>query len=126
MRKALETLRQASARLEPVEGRASLDGDLVILKFLDEKPPEGFSRPTVGVWAGVREEGDSFARQVMGKNAGDTFALAIEYPADYPSKRHAGRKVNAPVEVTEVKKRVLPEVSDEFAKETWARTAWAS
>lgn len=115
--KALENLRQANARLEPVEGRASLDGDLVILKFLDEKPPEGFSQATVGVWASVRDEEDSFARQVMGKAPGDTFALAIEYPADYPSQRHAGKKVNAPVEVAEVKKRVLPELGDEFAKD---------
>ena len=115
--KGLENLRAANARLEPVEERGSLDGDLVILKFLDEEPPEGFSRPTVGVWAGVRDEEDSFARQVMGKAPGDTFALAIEYPADYPSKRHAGKKVNAPVEVAEVKKRILPELGDEFAKD---------
>jgi len=115
--KALESLRQANARLEPVEGRGGLDGDLVILKFLDEEPPEGFSQPTVGVWASVRDEEDSFARQVMGKAPGDTFALTIDYPADYPSKRHAGKKVNAPVEVTEVKKRVLPELGDEFAKD---------
>ena len=115
--KGLENLRAANARLEPVEERGSLDGDLVILKFLDEEPPEGFSRPTVGVWAGVRDEEDSFARQVMGKAPGDTFALAIEYPADYPSKRHAGKKVNVPVEVAEVKKRVLPELGDEFAKD---------
>jgi trigger factor len=115
--KALENLRAANARLEPVEERGSLDGDLVILKFLDEEPPEGFSQPTAGVWAGVRDEEDSFARQVMGKAPGDTFALAIEYPADYPSKRHAGKKVNAPVEVAEVKKRVLPELGDEFAKD---------
>lgn len=115
--KGLENLRAANARLEPVEERGSLDGDLVILKFLDEEPPEGFSRPTVGVWAGVRDEEDAFARQVMGKAPGDTFALAIEYPADYPSKRHAGKKVNAPVEVAEVKKRVLAELGDEFAKD---------
>ncbi len=115
--KGLENLRAANARLEPVEERGSLDGDLVILKFLDEEPPEGFSQPTVGVWAGVRDEEDAFARQVMGKAPGDTFALAVEYPADYPSKRHAGKKVNAPVEVAEVKKRVLPELGDEFAKD---------
>jgi trigger factor len=115
--KALENLRHVNARLEPVEGRGSLDGDLVILKFLDGEPPEGFSQDTVGVWASVREEGDSFARQVMGKAPGETFALTIEYPADYPSKQHAGTKADAPVEVVEVKKRVLPEASDEFAKD---------
>ncbi len=115
--KALENLRQANARLEPVEERGALDGDLVILKFLNGQPPEGFSQDTVGVWASVRDEGDSFARQVMGKAPGESFALAVEYPADYPSKRHAGTKVDAPVEVAEVKKRVLPELGDEFAKD---------
>jgi len=115
--KAIENLRQANARLEPVEGRGSLDGDLVILKFLDAEPPEGFSQATVGIWASVRDEGDPFARQVMGKATGDTFALAIEYPADYPSEPHAGTKADAPVEVAEVKKRVLPELGDEFAKD---------
>jgi trigger factor len=115
--RALEDLRQVNARLEPVEGRGGLDGDLVVLKFLEEDPPEGFSQPTVGVWARVREEGDSFGAQVLGKAAGDTFALTIEYPADYPSKKHAGEKVQAPVEVAEVKKRVLPELGDEFAKD---------
>ncbi len=117
VRKALENLRQVNARLEPVEGRGGLDGDLVILKFLDAEPPEGFTQPTVGVWASVRDGGDSFGRQAMGKAAGDTFALAIEYPADYPSKKYAGKKVDAPVEVAEVKRRVLPELGDEFAKD---------
>jgi trigger factor len=114
---ALENLRQAHARLEPVEGRGSLDGDLVILKFLAGEPPEGFSQPTVGVWAAVREKGDPFAEQVMGKAAGDTFPLRIEYPADYPSERHAGTTVEAPVEVAEVKKRVPPELDEDFARE---------
>jgi trigger factor len=115
--RALENLRQANARLEPVEGRGSLDDDLVVLKFLDAKPPEGFSQPTVGVWASVRDEGDSFGRQVLGKAPGDTFALAVDYPADYPSKKFAGQTVNAPVEVAAVKKRVLPELNDDFAKD---------
>ena len=115
--RALENLRQANARLEPVEGRGGLDGDLVVLKFLDAKPPEGFTQPTVGVWASAGDEGDSFGRQALGKAPGDTFALAIGYPADYPSKRHAGKEVKAPVEVTAVKKRVPPELNDDFAKD---------
>jgi trigger factor len=115
--RALERLRQANARLEPLEGRGALDGELVILKFLDAKPPEGFSEATVGVWASADERDDAFGPQVLGKSAGDTFALAVDYPADYPSTRHAGRTVNAPVEVAAVKKRVLPELNDDFAKD---------
>ena len=115
--RALGNVREANARLEPVEERSALDGDLAVLKFLDPKPPEGFTQPTVGVWASADDAGDPFGRQVLGKAPGDTFALVIDYPADYPSKRHAGKEVSAPVEVTAVKKRVLPELGDDFAKD---------
>jgi trigger factor len=115
VKQALENLRQANARLEPVGERASLDGELVIIRFLDETP-EGFSQQTVGVWASVDAE-DPFARQVMGKKAGDTFALKIEYPADYPSPDHAGTTAEAPVEVSEVKKKIPPDLNDDFARD---------
>jgi trigger factor len=115
--RALDNVREVNARLEPVEERGALDGELVVLKFLDPKPPEGFTRPTVGVWASADDAGDAFGRQVLGKAPGGTFALAIDYPADYPSKRYAGKEVQAPVEVTAVKKRVLPELDDDFAKD---------
>jgi trigger factor len=115
--RALGNVREVNARLEPVEGRGAVDGDLVVLKFLDPKPPEGVTQPTVGVWASADDAADPFGRQVLSKAPGDTFALVIDYPADYPSKRHAGKEVNAPVEVTAVKKRVLPELNDDFAKD---------
>ncbi|MGD8718008.1 MAG: trigger factor [Candidatus Zixiibacteriota bacterium] len=113
--RALENMRQANARLEPVGERASLDGELVILRFIDEAP-EGFSQQTVGVWASVDAD-DPFARQVMGKKAGDSFDLVIEYPADYPSPRHAGTKAEVPVEVSEVKKKIPPDLNDDFARD---------
>jgi trigger factor len=47
--RALGNVREANARLEPVEDRGALDGDLAVLKFLDPKPPEGFTQPTAGV-----------------------------------------------------------------------------
>ncbi len=114
--RALEDLRQANARLEPVTARAAAAGELVILKFQGEKPPEGFSEATVGVWA--RGDGDAaFGKQVLGKRPGDTFALEVDYPADYPARRLAGKKVKAPVEVAEVKRRVPPVLGDDFAKD---------
>jgi trigger factor len=115
--RALGNVREANARLEPVEERGALDGELVVLKFLDPEPPEGFTQSTVGVWASADDAGDPFGRQVLAKAPGDTFALVIDYPADYPSKRHAGEEVKTPVEVTAVKKRVLPELDDDFAKD---------
>jgi trigger factor len=114
--KAVEELRHLNARLEPVEGRPAAAGELVIIKFLEAKPPEGFSSASVGIWAGEGEDA-AFGRQVVGKAAGDNFALLISYPADYPAKRYAGKEVRAPAAVAEVKRRVLPAGDDDFAKE---------
>lgn len=113
---ALENLRQVNARLEPVEDRGAADGDLVIVKFLEGRPPEGFTQPTVAIWAGMGDD-DPFGKQVMAKKPAETFPLAISYPADYPEHKYAGKTVHAPVEVVEVKKRVLPAVDADFAKD---------
>lgn len=113
--RALDNLRELHARLEPVGDRGALDDELVLIRFRDT-PPEGFTRPQVGVWAAADPQ-DRFGHQVLGKKPGDVFPLGIDYPADYPVKAYAGKTVTAEVEVIEVKRRVLPPLDDDFAKD---------
>jgi trigger factor len=113
---SLQALREINARLEPSSRPLSGTGDLVIVRFLEPKPPEGFSQQTVGIWAGEAED-EVFGRQVLGKAVGDRFALEVAYPADYPEKKFAGKKVHAPAEVAEVKQRILPMLDNDFAKD---------
>jgi trigger factor len=110
---ALEDLRAFNATLEPVTGRPSEDGDLVIVRFLAETPP-GFNSDTVKIWA--NKNPDDFAgRQVVGHMSGDTFSLVINYPDDFGDKTAAGTERKEPVEVAEVKTPVPPELDDDFA-----------
>lgn len=110
---ALGDLRAANATLEPVTDRPSEDGDLVIVRFLADTPP-GFGSDTVKIWA--NKNPDDFAgRQVVGHTTGDTFSLVINYPEDFGDKTVAGTERKEPVEVTEVKTPVPPELDDDFA-----------
>ncbi|MBI5050994.1 MAG: trigger factor, partial [Nitrospirae bacterium] len=53
---------------------------------------------------------------LLGKNKGDAFELKINIEDTHPNKAIAGKEVILKVSVTEVKKKVLPALDDEFAK----------
>ena len=46
--------------------------------------------------------------------------VAATYPAEYPEAKLAGKTVDYTIEVKSIKKRNLPELNDEFAKEVGA------
>src|SRR3970282_641664 len=58
-----------------------------------------------------------FEEQLTGMNKGETRQITVTFPADYTNKALAG--IEAPFSVTlkEVKKKALPELNDEFAKD---------
>ncbi len=57
-----------------------------------------------------------FDDQLIGLKAGDVKEFDVEYPADYVDQDFAGNKISYRVELTEIKKHVLPEVDAEFVK----------
>jgi trigger factor len=48
--------------------------------------------------------------------SGETKQVTIDYPKDYQSPSHAGRRWHYDMEVTAVRTKELPELNDEFAK----------
>jgi trigger factor len=57
-----------------------------------------------------------FPEQLVGLNPGDEKEFDMTYPADYGDEELAGQTVTFKVKVIGIKKEVLPEISDEFAK----------
>ena len=53
---------------------------------------------------------------ILGKKAGEEFALDLEFPKDYHAKELAGAKVVFEVKLHEVRETVLPELNEEFLK----------
>jgi trigger factor len=115
----IEQLRHQNATWEPVEGRAVEFDDLLIMDIvgsMGEKNVIEQKGAQYQVIAGQTFPVLGFAEQLVGMNPGDEKEFELEYPEDYGDEELAGNKVNFKINAVEIKKEVLPEISDEFAK----------
>ena len=117
--KALEEMRERAAAFAPVEGRAIQDGDFAQVKLVGT--PDGGGDPlkadSVLCHIGAEETMEPFNTNLKGANVGEHKSFDVEYPADYPDPKLAGKKFNYAVEVLGIKTKKLPELNDDFAKD---------
>ncbi len=118
----LEQLRESRATIEPIEeDRAIVDGDWAQITYRGtvegEPEAEGVSGEDTLVEVGGKDTVEAFTSALRGSRPGQTINVAASYPAEYPEKRLAGKTVDYSIEVKGIKKRDLPDLNDEFAKE---------
>jgi trigger factor len=117
--KALEETRERAAAFAPLEGRAVENGDFVQLKLVGA--PEGHGEPlqadSVLCHVGAEETMEPFNRNLLGASVGDQKVFDVDYPADYPDAKLAGKKFHYTADVTGIKIKKLPELNDDFAKD---------
>jgi trigger factor len=115
----LAEMQQRAATFAPVEGRAVQNDDFVQVKLLGT--PEGGGDPlqaqSVLCHVGAEETMEPFNENLRGANTGDHKNFDVEYPADYPDAKLAGKKFNYSVDVLGIKTKKLPDLNDEFAKD---------
>ncbi len=122
----LERLRDGSARFEPVEGRPLTAGDWPVVD-LDRRvlgadgpgPKEHHDGVTIEIGASANPPG--FDEQLIGLEPGASKTFTVDYPAD--DEKHgdlAGKTVEYAITVKAVKRRVVPDLDDEFAKDLGA------
>src|SRR5262245_21627397 len=126
---ALQRLRDRAARFEPVEGRGVDHGDTVVLDLerrdLSAVAPGAKADATgkpdkhtdVSIELGAKANPPGFDEQQLGLEVGATKSFDIHYPQDYPIGELANTDVSYTVTVKGLKRRVLPELDDEFAKD---------
>ena len=133
---ALDGLRERSARYEPVEGRGVADGDSVLLDLVrttrpassivltdadapaaDREEPQSDRHDNVTVDIGAAANPPGFDEQLLALEAGAHKSFDIRYPDDYAIGELAGKTVNYEVTVKAIRKRIVPELDDEFAKD---------
>jgi len=66
---------------------------------------------------GAEETMEPFNTNLKGASAGDHKNFDVDYPADYPDPKLAGKKYHYAVEVLGIKTKKLPELNDDFAKD---------
>jgi trigger factor len=117
--KTLESLRERASTFVPVENRALENGDYAQLKLVGT--PVGGGEPlradNVLCHLGAEETLEAFTQNLVGANPGEQRRFEVDYPADYPDRKLAGKKFVYSAEVVAVKQKKLPELNDELAKD---------
>jgi trigger factor len=116
--KTLDRLRERAAKHETVEGRPIADSDTAVLN-LDRTDPDGKvdHHEGVSVELGAAGNPPGFDQNLLGLNPGDEKTLVVHFPEEYPVKDLANTDVNYHVTVKEIRRKVVPELDDEFAKD---------
>ncbi len=117
----LESLRQRHAvLLEEPEGTPAGAGHVVSLDYdgsIDGEPfDEGRGRD-VAVELGSGRLLPGFEDQLLGARAGDAREVRVRFPEDWQPASLAGRAAVFAVRVKELKRREVPELDDELAKD---------
>jgi trigger factor len=119
--KTLQQLRQRGAKHEPVENRGVEDGDTVVLD-IERKDAEGKPdrHEDVSLELGSPANPPGFDAQLLGLRTGETKTFTTHFPEDYTVKEMANTDVEYTVMVKDIRRKVLPELDDEFAKDLGA------
>lgn len=112
----IEKLRQEHSTLEPVEGRAAEKGDTATLGLTfevlgEEQSEELDTELGAGQLLTFLEDG------AIGMNVGEEKEVKGPFPDNHPNEQLRGVETSFHISLKELKKRVLPEVDDEFAKD---------
>ena len=117
--RTLKEMGERAATFAPVEGRDVQDGDYVQVKL--NGTPEGEGEPlnaeSVLCHVGADETMAPFNDNLRGAKIGDHKDFDVDYPADYPDPKLAGKKFHYAVDVLGIKTKSTPELNDEFAKD---------
>ena len=116
--RALDRLRERAARYEPVEGRTVEIGDTVVVDLRRELPGEDDeTHEDVSIDLGASANPPGLDEELTGLKVGDSKTFTLRYPDDYANTDLAGTSVAYSVTVKGLKRRVVPELDDEFARD---------
>ncbi len=116
----LNRLAERNARMVNVEDRAAEMGDTAVIDFegfVDGVAFDGGKGEAFSLGLGSGQFIPGFEEQVAGHNVGEEFDVNVTFPEEYQAEELAGKAAVFKVKLHEIKKRELPAIDDEFAKD---------
>jgi trigger factor len=117
----LEQLQERQARMvEEAEDAVAANGHTLSIDFVgrvDGVAFEGGTGQDMEIELGSGRLVEGFEDQLIGKQAGDDVEVTVTFPDDYNSEDLQGKQAVFQVHVAAVKRREVPELDDEFAKD---------
>ena len=112
---------EMNGRMVNVEDRAIEDGDTAIIDFegfVGDVAFDGGKGENHNLVIGEGQFIPGFEEQLIGKSTGENVDVTVTFPEPYQSADLAGKEAVFKVAVKGIKVKELPELDDEFAKDT--------
>ncbi len=116
----LEHMQEHNSRLISVEDRPVEAKDIATIDFegfMDGKAFEGGKAEGHELEIGSNTFIPGFEDQIIGMKIDEERDIKVKFPDEYFSKKLAGKDATFKVKLHEIKKKELPELDDEFAKD---------
>ena len=116
----LSRMADRNSRMIAVEDRAAQDGDTAVIDFegfVDGKAFEGGKGENYSLTLGSGQFIPGFEEQVCGHKPNEEFEVNVTFPEEYHAEDLKGKAAVFKVKLHELKKKELPAIDDEFAKD---------
>ena len=110
-----------NSRLVTVEDRPVENGDITVIDFegfVDGVAFEGGKAENHELTIGSNTFIPGFEDQIIGMKTGEEKDINVKFPEEYFSEELKGKDATFKVKLHEIKKKELPELNDDFAKDT--------
>lgn len=115
--KRLDAMRESKAEYVNLDPRPAEKGDFVLVQL---KSLSGLAEPIeqeVQIEVGADETLAQFNETLLGASPGETKEVDVTYPEDYGQEKLAGKTVRFQLELKFIRKKELPALDDEFARD---------
>lgn len=120
VKKELENIQDKNARILTVEDGAVENKDIAVIDFegfLDGKAFDGGKAEKYELEIGSGSFIPGFEDQIVGMKIGEEKDINVTFPEEYHSEELAGKAVIFKIKLHEIKRKELPKLDDEFAKD---------
>lgn len=117
--KRLEELRDQKAEFVNIDPRPAEPGDYVVVSLESVGGIEGepIRQDEVVLHLGAEDTVAAFSENLAGVSPGEEREFDVAYPAEHGQERLAGKTVRFRTSMKNIRRKELPELNDEFAKD---------
>lgn len=119
--KKLKEMQEKNARVETKEEGTVENGNIAVIDFkgyVDGEAFQGGEGKDYSLEIGSKTFIDTFEEQLVGAKVNDTVEVNVTFPENYGKEELNGKPAKFEVTIKKIKVKELPELDDEFAKET--------
>jgi trigger factor len=120
---SLERLRERAGRYEPVESGAADSGHTLLVDIerqpfdKEGKAGEKQKHEGISIEVGAASNPPGMDDELKGMTPNETKSFRLRFPEDYTIGELAGTEVDYTIRLHDIRKRVVPALDDEFAKD---------